>query len=464
MMGRASAFLMGLGMVCLAFAAAGEERQVTSSPTNHMLDNNDNFSADGRFLCYDTREVVGPGIENSQSVAKVEVATGVETVLYAGSSVIGAQAAPGIGAASFSPVEDKIIFIHGPRVSDVPRRGYYAKPNRNGAEALGDGSQRMAWVDYRDLETGRDTLAGAHRGGTHRHEYTLDGKRIGFTYDDMLLPQYARTIGYMEKNPQAPGGATHYFAILVPVVLEEEAKPGDVRRAASDSWIGKHGLMRAFIGEVMNDDGKTFEESLFVIDVPADVDITTADPGSATRYPGTPKGVGIRRVTHGWAGGTVRGTVEGDRIAYYGLAEDESVQVFIIPSDGSDQDPDPAKRPVQATHFPEEAGAGLRWHPSGNSIACISNNGVAVTCVQPGPRFGETVFLTEEGDAPERSQLVWSPDGKTLAFVKRIPTFDATRRRLRCYDGQDFAQIFVVDFPDADGDGVAEAAGTPDAS
>lgn len=30
------------------------ERQLTFGPKNHLLDgNNDNFSADGRFLCYD---------------------------------------------------------------------------------------------------------------------------------------------------------------------------------------------------------------------------------------------------------------------------------------------------------------------------------------------------------------------------------------------------------------------------
>ncbi|MEK7793639.1 MAG: DUF3748 domain-containing protein, partial [Candidatus Hydrogenedentota bacterium] len=80
-----------------------EELQITFTPKNHNLDNNDNFSPDGRFLCYDTREMLGPGIENSQSVEKVENATGEETVLYApAKTIIGAQAAPGVGAASYS--------------------------------------------------------------------------------------------------------------------------------------------------------------------------------------------------------------------------------------------------------------------------------------------------------------------------------------------------------------------------
>ena len=89
--------------------------------------------------------------------------------------------------------------------------------------------------------------------------------------------------------------------------------------------------MRAFIGKVREPDG-SYQESLFVVDVPADVDITTADSGSATRFPSPPKGVNIRRLTHTKAEGIVRGTVEGDRIAYYAPVADGTTQVFIVPS------------------------------------------------------------------------------------------------------------------------------------
>src|SRR5689334_70660 len=72
-----------------------KERQLTFSPKNHELDNNDNFSVDLRFLCYDTREVFGPGIDRSRSIEKVEIATGTETVLYAPPFSTNDQAAPG---------------------------------------------------------------------------------------------------------------------------------------------------------------------------------------------------------------------------------------------------------------------------------------------------------------------------------------------------------------------------------
>jgi len=448
--------ILSISAVLLMLSTAhAEERQLTFSPKNHDLDNADNFSTDCKFLCYDTRGTVGPGIENCQSIEKVEIETGVETVLYKPtSSIRGEKAAPGVGAPFFSPVENKVAFIHGPPVREIPDRGYYAKPNRNGAAVIADGSGKMIWLDKRDTATTRDTIPGAHRGGTHRHEYSLDGRRIGFTYDDLLLPQYDRSIGYMEKHPKAPKGATHYFCILVPVVPKGTAKPGQIERAWGDSWVGARGLMRAFIGKVRAANGVCYEQSLFVIDIPADVDITTADSGSATRFPRPPEDVRVRRLTHGYAEGIVRGTVEGDRIAYYGLDETGTKQLFIIACHGSDQHPDPAKRPIQATHFENGAGPGLRWHPSGNSIACISNNGVAVTCVKPGPHFGKTTFLTPQEDEPALLNLVWSPDGRLLAFNKRTPTVDENGKRLHTYDGQNFLQIFLVDFPDPDDDGI----------
>jgi hypothetical protein len=448
--GRVLGLLVALSVGPLAVsasAAPAAERQVTRSAKNHVLDNNDNFSPDGRFLCYDTRENFGPGLENSRSVEMVEIATGEETILYeAKQFVSGKQAAPGVAAVSFSPVENKVVFIHGPPLDQVPARGYYGKPNRQGAEVAADGKGELRWLDKRDVDTTRDTIPGAHRGGTHRHEYSLDGKRIGFTYDDFILTQFERTVGYMERNPKAPPPAACYFGLLVPVVPRGTAKPGEIERAQGDSWIGQHGLMRAFIGNVRESDG-TYQESLFVADVPASVDITTADSGSPTRFPAPPQGVKIRRLTHTRAGGTVRGTVAGDRIAYYAEGSDGKSQIFVIASDGSDRDPNPAKRPVQVTHLPKGAGSGLRWHPSGNLIVCTSNGGVVATRVQPGPGFGRSVFLTPQGEGLAREQLVLSLDGKLLAYGRAVPTKDSSGRPFKTYNGSDPLQIFVLPCP-----------------
>ena len=109
------------------------ERQVTFTAHNHEIDtNNHNFSGDGRFICYDTRETFGPGIDRGRTIEKVEVATGRETVIYAPPFSTNELAAPGLGAASFHPWENKVAFIHGPPLEELAARGPYAKTNRGG--------------------------------------------------------------------------------------------------------------------------------------------------------------------------------------------------------------------------------------------------------------------------------------------------------------------------------------------
>lgn len=456
--------LLGLALLlqsrgpAIVFAQEGAEWQLTFTPINHALDNNDNFSRDDRFLVVDTRETLGAGIGNSTSIMKVSVSTGLENVLYAPAYKLDpTNMAPGVGAASFSHIDDEVIFIHGPLLEETPILGFYSTRNRRGAVVRGDGAGDVRFVDFRDVSSDV-TTPGAHRGGTHRHEYTLDGNRIGFTYDDFFLQNYGRTVGYMEPHPRAPKGVSHWVAILVPVVPQAVAKPGDLIRAADDSWVGRRGQMRAFIGQVVEADGKTTTSSLFVVDIPETVDITTSDSGSKTTFMKPPKGITIRRLTRTPAAGIVRGSQDGTRIAYYATASDGSRQVFLIASDGSDQDPDPAKRPIQASFLEKGASGGLRWHPSGNSIAVLSDNGVAAICVKPGPLFGAAYWLTPHGAAlPAPEALVWSHGGSLLAFNRRVPTYDAKGNLVKDFNGNDFRQIFLTRFPDRNGNGIVDA-------
>lgn len=432
-------------------SAHAEERQLTFSPKNHDLDGTHNFSGDDRYLCYDTRGFVGPGIENSQSIEKVNVSTGEETVLYRPSEIVTGpegEAAPGVGAPYYSAAKDAVAFIHGPMVADVPARGYYAKNNRNGMEVRADGSGKWAWLDARDVSTAGDTTPGAHRGGTHDHEYTTEGSRIGITYDDALLTEYDRTIGYLERHPKAPMGASCYFALLVPVTKKGASKPGEIERAWGDNWVDERGFMRAFIGKVRAADGVNYEQSLFVVDIPKTVDITSADSGSATRFPGPPKGTRIRRLTSSHADGIVRCHEPTLRIAYYGGPPEGPKQILIVPARGGEEDPDPAVRPVQVTHFENGVTGGLRWSPDGDAIACIADNGVAVvSLVEQEDGFGKVTYLTPRNASPERLNLVWSHDGKLLAYNKRVPTTDGAGNAVKTFDGEELVQIFLVDAP-----------------
>jgi hypothetical protein len=431
------------------------ERQLTFSAITKALDNNDNFSPDGEFLVYDTRETVGTGLGNSTSIMKVSVSTGRESDVYRPQAVVGAQAAPGLAAASWSPVSDEVLFIHGPLVQDTARLGFYSVTNRRGAVVRANGDGTVRFLDCRDTES-PVTPSGAHRGGTHRHEFSADGKRVGFTYDDQILPAYGRNIGMLVPHRNAPCGVSHYFVVLLPIVPLADAKPGDLVRAADDAWVGPKGLMRAFIGNEKEENGAT-AASLFVVDIPEDVDVTTADSGTKTRYPSPPKGLHIRRLASKAAPGIVRGSPDGTRVAYYATDSSGVRQIFLINSHGSDQHSDPAMRPIQATALPAGAVSGLRWHPSGNSIAVLSENGVAVVCVKPGPLFGKTTWLTRHGqDAPPAEALVWSHNGKLLAFNRRVPTTGDGGRLVKDAMGQDFRQIFLVPFPDQNGNGIAD--------
>ncbi len=437
-----------------------EEQRLTFSARNHELDNNDNFSPDGRYLCYDTRETFGPGIDHGQTIEVLDLSAGAEIVVYEPASLqTGEAPAPGVGAASFSHAALEVAFIHGPPVAEVPERGPYAQPNRCGGHValdgdvverdgrlrmLRDGDYAFSWLDKRDIATNRDTLPGAHRGGTHRHEYARNSARIGFTYNDHLLPEYDRTVGYMEPHPDAPAPARCYFAALVPVAKQGSASPGDIERAYGDSWVDAAATMRAFIGKVRNEDGETYEESLFVVDIPADVDITTADSGDATRFPAPPEGVHIRRLTHDWAGGIARGSHDGKRIAYYGKDAHDLSQVFIIPAHGSDRHDDPGMRPVQVTFLPNGTEAGLRWHPSDAYISCISDGGLVLTYVAPGPYFGRSIWITPRNDGEERYAPVFSPDGAVLAYNRKVPTKNSAGVVAKNYAGENFSQIFMI--------------------
>lgn len=422
-----------------------DEKQITFTPKNHSLDNNDNFSPDDNFLCYDTRGTERAGdLANCKSIEKVEIATGEETVLWKPESVNGPgiQAAPGVAAVSYHPTENKVIFIHGPFVDEVEERGFYGLKNRTGIEVSADDSHKMIKVDMRDVAFDKQTTAGAHRGGTHRHEYSRTGKRIGFTYDDFLVQDYDRTIGYMEENAQAPAGYTHYFALLVKPAKKGEAKPGEIEKAWGDSWVGSEGNHRAFIAKIRAENGVDYVHDLCVVDIAENVDITSAKPGSLTSYPSPPLDLKIRRLTHiGSVNGIVRGTVDGKQIAY--LAQDESgiEQVFVIPTDGSDISEEQNKQPRQVTNL-KESTSSVRWHPSGNWIFCISGGDIVAIFVGDGINFGKSFRLTD--DEKMRNNLVLSNNGKILAYNIRISTKDKENNPVRDIENNDFMQVFVM--------------------
>lgn len=422
------------------------EKQITFNAKSHALDNNDNFSPDGRFLCYDTRYMVfNTNLANSKSVEKVAIASGEETVLWQPKSVSGENAAPGVAAVSYHPTENKVVFIHGPKLEEVDVRGYYDIRNRNGAIVSADGRREFSIADLRDVATDRPTAPGAQRGGTHRHEYSKNGERIGFTYDDFLQQDYDRTIGYMETNINAPEEFSHYFAVLLKPVKKGESKPGEIEKAYGDSWVDSLGSKRAFIGKVRAENGVDYETSLFVADISSSVDITSAYSGDANTYPEPPKGIIVKRLTHSINDeGIVRGAYSGKQIAYLSKDEKGILQVFVIPVDGSDMVNNPKKRPIQVTNYTADA-SNVRWHPSDEWLFSISDGKVYASYVGSTDDFGKSIMLTP--DNLNREALVVSPDGKMLAYNVNMPHASESR----IIDGKQnnkYKQIFILELLD----------------
>ena len=410
------------------------EKQITFSAKSHALDNNDNFSPDGKFLCYDTRGTVyNENLANSKSIEKVEMTTGIETVLWKPEFVTGEEAAPGVAAVSYHPIENKVIFIHGPNLDEVEVRGYYDIRNRTAIEVDGDGNKTSLKVDLRDISN-EVTTPGAQRGGTHRHEYSRNSERIGFTYDDFLVQDYDRTIGYMQADPNSPEGYSHYFSVILKPAKKGMSKAGEIEKAYGDSWVDTKGSMRAFIGKVRAENGVDYENDLFIANIPLNTNITTSSSGTSENYPEPPEGITIQRLTTGMnLSGIVRGSMDGENITF--IAEDEGNinQAYVINLED--------KLAVQATKLPSSV-SNIRWHPTGKWIIFISDGNIYATYTGDEIQFGTTLKLTET--MMERDHLVVSQDGNLIAYVIPKPTKDTSGEIVRDANDNNFRQIFTL--------------------
>ncbi len=410
------------------------EKQITFSAKTHALDNNDNFSPDGKFLCYDTRGTVyNENLANSKSIEKVEIATGIETVLWEPENVTGENAAPGVAAVSYHPIENKVIFIHGPNLDEVELRGPYDIRNRTALEVDGEGNKTSQKVDMRDISN-EVTTPGAQRGGTHRHEYSRNGERIGFTYDDFLVQEYDRTIGYLQANANVPEGYSHYFSVILKPAEKGKSKAGEIEKAFGDSWIDAAGSIRAFIGKVRAENGIDYENDLFIATIPLDTDITTSNSGTRENYPEPATGITIQRLTTGMnLSGIVRGSMDGENITFIAQDEKNISQAYVINLDD--------KVVVQATKVPSSV-SNIRWHPSGKWLIYISDGNVYATYTGDEIQFGKTIKLTEP--KMERDHLVVSQDGNLIAYVIPKPTKNTSGEIVKDSNGNNFRQIFTL--------------------
>lgn len=428
-----------------------EEQQLTNDLSyNHDLDNNDNFSPDDQWLVYDTRTEKG-GIGANGKIEKINIETGEKRVLYQIKQ--NTAYGPGVGAVSYSHIENEVVFIHG--LNNATKDYPYEQWRRTGVIVRDNTPNQPIFMDARDISY--PFTPGALRGGTHRHEYSKDGHWIGFTYNDAILkkmedetglPYNLRTIGVSKKDTPVSVSKTNneenfsgeWFSVLVVTVVPNPAPGSDqISRAAGDSWIGpsgypkKNGALqraRAFIGTVKNKKGENVDE-VFVVDIPNDISIPGDGPleGTATTMPSPPKGTRQRRLTFtsesDFPGceGIVRSSFDGSLLAFIARDNKNIKQVFTIPPTGGS--------PIQQTFHPTDITGGIRWNPTNNSLIYIWNNSLIYLTI--GQKEGQ--MLTEPTNNPI-SNPVWSHNGKILAYNKTLPNEEGITTK----------QIFLIHF------------------
>jgi len=432
--------------------AAGERQITRDSEYDHFLDNNDDFSPDDCWLVFDTRTPAG--IVESRLVAKVEIATGKIVPLYRPEhpNAFG----PGVAVASFAHDRNEVDFIHGPLHATGPDN-QYEKHRRLGALVNGDGGGPLRFADARNTKS--PYTVGALRGGSHRHEFSGDGKWIGFTYNDAVMRTRGlaigqnldlRTIGVTKlghpvsvpENPQFPSRSQGFSVLVVAVKPDPTPASDEISNAASDSWVGQNGyrradgsrqLARAFIGTTRDRSGRPLDE-LFIVDIPDD--ITVPGPlgplqGTETTFPMPPAGTHQRRLTrtedapYPGCQGIARSSADGERISFRMRDKNGHWQIFLTSPRGG--------VPQQATFVEEGVDTDARWLPSGSAIACVAGNRILISDLRPGAGFGHGEILNDRSPAP--FALVWSHDGKTLAYNRDVET-----------GGKKVVQIFVADY------------------
>ena len=464
---RVHLLIVVIWMWCLScsdsFGDAAMPRQITTAAHGHILTNAAVWSADGRWLVYDTRSGVDGSVFDGRRIERVEVATGRVELLY--ESTHGACC----GVVTASPVDDRVVFLHGP---ENPTEDWsYAAFHRRGVVVQASVPGVATTLDARDLVA--PYTPGALRGGSHVHLFSSDGKLVHFTYEDALLAaadhahaqataKNLRGIGVSVCGSPVPVPARHprnhsgsAMSVLV-TTLTDTPSPGsdEISRACEEAWVGTDGYDRgdgfrqryalAFQGTVITADGKEITE-VFIVDLPENPALLT-EPGqlplcgTPSTRPAPPRSVSQRRLTFthhratpGLAGPRhwLRSSNDGSRIAFLMTDDAGVVQLFTVSPLGGE--------PTQITRDEWHVASAFSWSPDGTHLAYIADGSVMMVDVRSGvsSRLTEAVHGVS---SPRPEACVFSPDGSQIAYVRTMPDVTTAGSPANAHN-----QIFVVD-------------------
>ncbi len=414
------------------------EIQLTDSAYGHTLNSTQIFSKDDQWIVYDTRNF-DTAIASTCCIEMVNVKTKEIKSLYTTHNQT--EYGPGVGAATFSPQQDSVLFIHG--IRDANKENPYSITRRTGVAIDIRHPQRPIYMDARDID--KPYTKGALRGGTHAHTWSGDGKWISFTYNDFVMAQRAktdtsirdlRTVGIMfpqqvhvnnpDRSLENNSGAM--FSTVVARVLENPKWGTDeIDKAFDETWIGKEGYLDtngkrhkkaiAFQGNIKGQQGKTKTE-VFILDLPAaptEAEDNKPLEGTDSTRPNVPKGVVQRRITYtknGIEGPRfwLRSTPDGSLIVFLMKDKKGIVQLYGVSPNGG------TIRQITANDFPVQGPFNIG--PEGKYIAYPADNSIFIVKI----KSGESQRITE--CAPEQLKPegapIWSNKGDKLAYMHRV--------------------------------------------
>lgn len=281
--------------------------QLTFESCGHTLHHYQIESQNGLFLVYDTRND-DTKIGETSTICLLNMQTFESEIIYQTKNQT--KFGPGVGAASFSQIEDKVIFIHG--IRNANKSNHYSATRRTGVAVDLKYSNIPIFMDARNITY--PFTKGALRGGTHSHSWKKDKNWISFTYNDYILEQEAkynslvkdqRVVGMMfprkvevELDEKLENNSGEMFSIIISKV-QINAKNGsdEIEKAFDECWINSTNNI-AFQGNVRDRKGNLKTE-IFVAKIPDEIIVSENDNllGTDTNLPNVPSCIFQERVT-----------------------------------------------------------------------------------------------------------------------------------------------------------------------
>lgn len=415
-----------------------QEQQLTFDPRGHQLTNINVWTPCSQWLAYDVRP--SGASFTGLTIERVNIATGQVEIVYR------AQDGAHVGVVTVSPdAPARYVFIHGPEHPDSV--WHYDFHHRRGVIVSEPDRELAITLDAMDITP--PYTPGALRGGSHVHVFSPDGSRLSFTYNDHVMHERApaldlRNVGIAvplhgvnppKQHPREYDGS-HYCVLVSTTTPTPQPGSDQINRAYEEGWIGLQGYGKpdgrrqrwalAFIGDTLSVKGEKLPE-VFVVDLP-DNDADYAKAGSAplqgteSTLPAPPRGIQQRRLTHTserrypgvvttprhW----LRSAPDGSAIAFLMKDDRGIVQLWTISPNGGE--------PRQVSQVEQGIQSAFSWHPQGGQIALVCDNSVMLCDMHSGQmrRLTKRTPQPPLGDA-----VVFSPDGKRVAFMREIAGF-----------------------------------------